>query len=264
MPDWKEEITRRLRSLKLAPAREAEIVEEMAQHLEDRYQELISGGATENEAARKALQELSDENLLARGLRPVEQEVSQEPVLPGGRGGASNFLASTRQDVGYGLRMLRRNPGFTTVAVMTVALGIGANTAIFSVIDSALLSPLPFPQPNRVVDIYASWPQFAKAPLSYPNFIDLQRENHSFQTVADWRIDWFTLTGSGDPERLAGQMVSADFLSVLGVHPVLGRSFRTDEDLSGRGTGGDAWRGYMEAPFWIESQHHRKNRYLEW
>lgn len=96
MPDWKEEITRRLASLKLAPAREAEIVEEVAQHLEDRHQELVSGGATESEARRLALEELSEEDLLARGLRRVEQEVTQEPMVPGGEGEATFSRASGR------------------------------------------------------------------------------------------------------------------------------------------------------------------------
>ena len=93
MPEWKEEVSRRLASLKLAPAREAEIAEEVAQHLEDRYQELVASGTTEDEARRVALEELSDENLLARGLRRVEQEVAQEPIVPGGEG-RNNFLAS--------------------------------------------------------------------------------------------------------------------------------------------------------------------------
>jgi MacB-like periplasmic core domain len=137
------------------------------------------------------------------------------------------------QDLRFGLRMLRKNSAFAAVAMFTLALGIGANTAIFSVIDTALLNPIPFPQPNCIVVIYSSWPQFPKAPLSYPNFLDLQRENHSFRDVAVWRIDWFTLTGSGDPERLTGEMVSANFLSVLGVRPIIGRSFRPDEDRLG-------------------------------
>ena len=150
MHEWSQEILKRLAGLNLPPAREAEIVEEVAQHLEDRYQELVTGGATEQEARRVALKELSDEDLLARGLRRVEQEVAQEPLVPGGEGG-SNFLASIWQDSRYGLRMLVKNPGFTAVVVLSLALGIGANTAIFSLIDAVMLTTLPVRDPGRLV-----------------------------------------------------------------------------------------------------------------
>jgi len=234
MPDWKEEITRRLASLKLAPAREAEIVEEVAQHLEDRHQELVAGGATEDEASRVAVEELSDENLLARGLRPVEQEVALEPgVLGGGRRG--NILADLGQDLRYGFRMLRKNPGFTAVAVLTLALGIGANTAVFSVVNGVLLRPLPYPEPARLMMVYEKSAEFGQMSVSYPNFLDWRRENHSFTDMGAFLGDDFNFTGSGQPEHLRGGFISASLLPVLGVNPLMGRNFLPQEDQQGAG-----------------------------
>src|SRR5215831_7133261 len=149
---------------------------ELRFHLDQKIADLVAAGMAPEEARRQARLEFG-------GLDQVKEECRDV--------GKARFLEILIQDQRFGLRMLRKNPGFTAVAVLTLALGIGANTAMFSVIDSALLNPIPFPDPNRVVNIYASWPQFPKAPLSYPNFLDLQRENHNFQTVADWRIDWF-------------------------------------------------------------------------
>ena len=207
-----------VRSLLGRQREERELEEELYGFLEMATEEKLKSGMSREEAARAVR--------LERGSFDATKETVRSA-------GWQSVLQACYQDLRFGLRTLHKFPGFTAVAVLTLALGIGANTAMFSVIDSALLNPIPFPEPNRIMDVYASWPQFAKAPLSYPNFLDLQRENQSFQAVADWRIEWFTLTGSGEPARLAGQMVSSDFLGVLGVQPLLGRSFRAEEDLLG-------------------------------
>ena len=148
MPDWKEEITKRLSSLNLGPAREVEIIEELAQHLEDRYHELVSGGATDEEARRDVLMELDSENLLSqRGLGMLR--AAEEPMVPGNS--APNFFANLLQDLRYALRQFRRNPGFAAVAIVTLGLGIGASTAIFSVIDNVLLEPFPYKDAGHII-----------------------------------------------------------------------------------------------------------------
>jgi predicted permease len=137
------------------------------------------------------------------------------------------------QDVRYGFRMLRKSPGFTAVAVITLALGIGANTAIFSVVNGVLLSPLPYPHPEQLVAVYTRTPNFHEASSAYPNFLDWQRENRTFTALAAYRNENLDLTGIGEPERLKGGMVSATFFPLFGVRPVLGRTFTEQEDQLG-------------------------------
>ena len=142
-------------------------------------------------------------------------------------------MESLLQDVRYGLRMLRKSPGFTGVAVLTLALGIGANTAIFSVVNGVLLKPLPYAQPEQLVALYQRTPHFAEASIPYPNFLDWQRENRSFSAMGAYRHEDFNLTGIKEPLRLKGEMVSASFFPLLGIKPVVGRTFMESEDLLG-------------------------------
>jgi predicted permease len=137
------------------------------------------------------------------------------------------------KDVKFGVRMLLRSPGFTATAILTLALGIGANTALFSVVNGVLLNPLPFPRANELVTLYENKPNFKYGSISYPNFLDWQRNNRTFQSIAAYRPDDFTVAGTGNPERVNGVMVSADFFPTLGVQPVLGRGFSADEDQLG-------------------------------
>jgi predicted permease len=137
------------------------------------------------------------------------------------------------QDLRYGARMLLKNPGFTAVVIMTLALGIGANAALFSVVNGVLLNPLPFPQPEHLITLHQSKPNFATGAIPYPNFRDWQRENQTFSAMAVSRPASFSLIGAGEAEQVDGRWVSADFFSVLGVKPALGRNFAPGEDERG-------------------------------
>ncbi|MGH9432516.1 MAG: ABC transporter permease [Terriglobia bacterium] len=137
------------------------------------------------------------------------------------------------QDVKFGLRMLAKSPGFTAVAIITLALGIGANTAIFSVVNGVLLKPLPFPHPDRLVRLSERSSRFNEMSVAYLNFLDWQRANKSFQQIAAYVGQDMILTGRGEPEYLHGENVSANFFPVLGVKPLLGQEFKADEDRQG-------------------------------
>ena len=139
------------------------------------------------------------------------------------------------EDIRYGLRSLRKNPGFTAVALLTLALGIGANTAVFSIVNGVLLNSLPFHDPDKLVVLFESKPHFNKGSISYPNFLDWHRDNRAFTSIAAYRPDSFSLTGTGESEQVRGEMISADFFSVLGVKLKLGRSFTAEEDQLGAG-----------------------------
>jgi predicted permease len=139
------------------------------------------------------------------------------------------------EDLRYSLRLFRKNPGFTLVAGIALALGIGANTAIFSVVNGVLLRPLPYPEPDRLVIVYEKTQEFDHNSVAYPNFVDWRRDSHSFQDLAAFRGDDFNFTGSGQPEHLSGEYVSASLLPVLGVSPLLGRNFLPREDQQDAG-----------------------------
>jgi predicted permease len=143
------------------------------------------------------------------------------------------MMQTLLQDLRYGLRMLAKSPSFTVIAVLTLALGIGANTALFSVVNGVLLSALPFPAPEGLVALFTNRIHFERASISYPNFLDWQRENHTFASMAAFRPDDFNLTGAGEAEHVRGEMVSTDFFSTLGIRPAIGRWFTSEEDRLG-------------------------------
>lgn len=231
MPEWTEEVRKRLSGVKLAPAHEAEIVEELAQHLEDVYERSLRSGATETEAKRAALHELAGDLLkdLPRSQRPVYQQ----PVVEGS--GRLNLLADLLHDLRYAARMQRQNPAFTIIAVIALALGIGANTAIFSVVNTVLLRPLPYKDPERLVMVWedATKHGYPRDTPAVANFIDWRDQNQVFEGMAAIAEESFNLTGTGDPERLEGRRVSANLFPLLGVEPQIGRVFTAAEDQPG-------------------------------
>ncbi len=158
---------------------------------------------------------------------------------------------NTILDLRYAVRTLRANPGFTCAAVLTLALGIGANTAIYSVIDGVLLHPIPFSEPDRLVALYQKTPTGEENSVSYPNLVDWQQQSQTFEGIAGWLNDLLTLTVHGQPEQLVGMRVSSNFFSVLRVQPLLGRTFTAQEDQRGAQPvallGEDFWRRRFSA-----------------
>jgi putative ABC transport system permease protein len=238
MPDWREEIRQKLVALRIEPAQEGEIIEELAQHLDDVYQRHIAKGLPEHEAKQLALRELAGADSLPNELKRIHKPY-YEPPVPGGlrisQNGRSNLLTDFVQDLRYAVRMQLKNPGFTLVAVIALALGIGANTAIFSVVNSVLLRPLPYKDPERLVMVWEDASKFGY-PRDTPaaaNYVDWRDQNTVFEGMAAIADESFNLTGTGEPERLEGRLVSANLLAVLGVDPLIGRTFTAAEDQPG-------------------------------
>jgi predicted permease len=192
--------------------------DELLSSLEALTQEKMKQGLSQSVARREALMEIG-------GIEQVKEEVR---AIRAGRS-----VEGLARDCRYGLRQLRRNPGFAAVAVFTLALGIGANTAIFSVVNGVLISPLPFRNADRIVSVFEDMPDFPEASISYPVFLDWQRDNRSFESMAAYRWANGTITGAGQPENVRARCVSAAFFPILGVNPILGRNFNAEDDRRG-------------------------------
>src|SRR3954470_8747236 len=142
-------------------------------------------------------------------------------------------MDSLLKDIRFALRTLLKSPGFTIVAILTLALGIGSNTAMFSVVTAVLLRPLPFPEPERLVAVATVSPTGDMTAESYPDFYDWRQQNRSFQNLAAYRLDNLTLGGLGDPLHVEANVVTSGFFETLGVQPQLGRTFRPEEEKPG-------------------------------
>jgi len=236
MPDWKSEILRRLAPLKLAPARETEIAEELAQHLDDRYEEILANGQSEDAAFRAALDELKEEDLLARSLKPVEKNFYREPIAPGAA--SNNFFPGILQDIRFALRMLRKSPGFTAVAVLTLALGIGVNTAIFSIVDSLLLRPLPVSDQGELTVIaFRQANGQLSTQFSIPDYRDIRAQTSgAFSSMLGFQVSLDGISVKGKADRVLTNYVTGNYFSTLGLKPYLGRLILASE---GRTPGAD-------------------------
>ncbi len=229
---WKSQISEWLDDLQLPPSREAEIIEELSQHLQDRYEELLATGLSETEASRTALTELNENDQLRRELRQVERPVCSDPINVQ-TGGGKLMFANLRQDVKYGIRVLLKRPSLTLVATLTLAIGIGANTAIFTVLNAVLLRPLPYPASERLMEIGRVFPGSSEvSSLSEAKFLFLRDTLRSFDSITATQGLGANnyLSDANSNEYITGLIVSSDFFRVIGVSPAAGRAFTAAED----------------------------------
>jgi predicted permease len=203
---------------------DADLSREIAAHLEEERAENLARGLSPEEADRRARIKFGSPRRVHEDLWQQNSALALEGIL---------------RDLRYALRTLARTPGFTLTATVIMALGIGATTAMFTFVNAVLLRPLPFPEPDRLMWLAQqdhSLPGVAPQPLSYPDYFDWRRENHTFSGMASYVGGGMTLDWNGHSQRLDAQTVSSDFFQVLGVAPVLGRDFRSEDEKPGNRT----------------------------
>ncbi|HTI38573.1 MAG TPA: ABC transporter permease [Vicinamibacterales bacterium] len=231
MPEWTEHVRSRLSTLRLSPTREREIVEELSQHLEDRWRELRAGGACEEEATRLALAAFRDDSTLARYLAPLKQANEAAPITAGASSGWR--LADVWQDLRYAVRVFRKQRAFTAACAMTLALGIGATSALFSIVDAVLLRPLPFREPDRLVRLVSVLHDGRAGGISYPDFLDWRSRSRAVESMAVYTPQSFALRGPEAMSQVRGAVVSTDVFTVLGARASVGRTFLAADGADG-------------------------------
>jgi putative ABC transport system permease protein len=215
------------RLFRLQPDPAADVSEEIRFHLDAAIQEGIAAGRSPEEARTEALERFGDIGTLTGRLHQLQHEGNR--IMH-----RREWLGALRQDLKFGGRQLRKSPGFTTVALLTLALGIGANTAIFSVVYSVLLRPLPFANQDRIVDIRQSNGAGNRGRVvPFPNFLAWERESRAFAAIGGYVWQSFTLTGAGDAQRLQGNRMSAGYWRAARIAPVLGRYYTEADDHYG-------------------------------
>ncbi|MBV8864187.1 MAG: ABC transporter permease, partial [Acidobacteriaceae bacterium] len=235
MPDWKSLIQDRLAPLRLEGTAESDLTEELAVHLEDRYRELHSGGASEEEAYQQAISELDDLYPLRAEL-DRSQRMTKSDAVPAGDAKSGNFMEDLSRDLRYAVRTMRKSPLFVLFVVLTLGLGIGANTTVFTVINTLILNPLPVPDPAGLaaVDMAATKntsKSSAPLPISYPDFKDYQARNEVFRSLAGYisprGVTWQAGAAS---QGMFSELVTGNYFSTLGLQPARGRFFLSEED----------------------------------
>ena len=242
-PDWRAYVRERLRVPELTPEREAHIVREIAAQLDDFYRDALASGETEAQAEAFARAQIVDWDRMARDLARADKPhqrlrsdrlIDRLDTVAYQRRGRSHVLADILRDARHGIRQLIRTPAFTAVAILTLAVGIGATTAIFSVVNGVLLRPMPYSEPERLVRVHELVPQFGRFSVAPATFLDWQRQSSSFAGLAAYTTGSATIPASDGAERVPSLLVSADLFDVLGVQPALGRTFTKEEDAPGR------------------------------
>jgi putative ABC transport system permease protein len=231
--DWTGHLRARLAPLRLRPAREAEIIEELSQHLDQRYEELRARGTAESDARRMALDELLEPDALAKRMRSLRQAHVPPPVTLGAP--KASLAGDLWQDLRYATRMLRRNPGFAATAILTLALGIGANSAIFALVDATLLRPLPFHDPGQLVMMWERSDTSPQGPVSPLNMLDWNDRSRAFVRVGGFTggVGGMVMAGTdGTAETVSRQWVTDGIFEALGITPIAGRTFLPSDNDS--------------------------------
>jgi putative ABC transport system permease protein len=240
MRDWTEFVRARLPLPQLTPEREARIVREIAAQLEDFYREAIARGETEAQADAYARVQIRDWDRMARDVRVADRRHLRPPLerltvaieqIAEPRQGVLKMVADLLTDIRYGVRQMVKLPGFTIVAILTLACGIGASTAIFSVVNGVMLRPLPYPQSEDLVMVFEMVPQYGRFSVAPGNFLDWRQQNTVFERLATFSAGTESLVGADGPERITMASVSWDIFDLLRVSPALGRGFRAEEDV---------------------------------
>ena len=237
MRNWQDYVRARLRLPDLTPEREARIVRELASQLEDFEREARARGLGEAEAEAHARAQITDWDRLRRDVlradRPHTQPQAERLAIRIESRGGSLMFAHLLRDGRFAIRQLFRTPGFTIVAVLTLALGIGATSAMFSVVNGVLLKPMPFAQPEALVRVYEQLPQFGRFSVAPATFLDWRAQNTTMERIAVYGNTSGTFSWSDGPERIQGAQVSWDLFELLRVAPAIGTSFTADQDKPG-------------------------------